>query len=106
MKVEYRQKNNIVRNGALSPGMVSEKLSDIFSELEMGWAVCDEVKVDYFGYRKEYIRRNPWLLTEYYDKYRIFTNIAADHLYNAKMMLDELIEQIDEVPEVDRENKK
>ena len=79
--------------------LVSEKLSDIFGEIEMGWAVCEDVKSDYFGYGEEYIQKHPWMLTEYYDKFRIFATVAADHIYDAKMMLYELMERINEVPE-------
>lgn len=105
METKQKQSCALIHNGALSPVEVSEKLSNIFYEIEMGWAVCEDIKSDYFGYSEEYIQKNLWMLTEYYDKFRIFANIAEGHIYDAKMMLDKLIKQIDEVPEVSKENK-
>lgn len=105
METKQKQPRTLIHNGALSPVLVSEKLSDIFCKIEMGWAVCEDIKSDYFGYSEEYIQKHPWILTGYYDKFRIFSDVVENHLYDAKIMLDELIEQIDEVPEVSRENK-
>lgn len=106
METKQKQSRTLIHNGALSPMLVSEKLSDIFCEIEMGWAVCEDIKSDYFGYSEEYIQKHPWILTAYYDKFRIFANVVADRLYDAKMMLDELMKQNDEALEVSRENKK
>lgn len=105
METKQKQSRTLIHNGALSPVLVSEKLSNIFYEIEMGWAVSEDIKSDYFGYSEEYIQKHPRNLMEYYDKFRIFANVVADHLYDAKMMLDELMEQIDEILEVSRENK-
>lgn len=105
METKQKQSRTLIHIDALSLALVSEKLSDIFYKIEMGWAVCEDIKSDYFGYSEEYIQKHPWMLTGYYDKFRIFSNAAEDYIYEAKMMLDELIKQIDEVPKVSRENK-
>lgn len=92
-------KNKLVCNGVLSPVMVSEELDDIFLKIERAYEVCSDFTSDYFGYNKEYIKEHPWFLMENYDKFRIFSNVATDYLYDAKMMLEKLMDRIGEVQE-------
>ena len=92
-------KNKLVCNGVLSPVMVSEELDDIFLKIERAYATCYDISDDYFGYSEEYVKENQWFLMGNYNKFRIFSNIAYDYLYDAKMMLEKLMDRIGEVPE-------
>lgn len=91
--------------GVLSPFEIEDKIIDIFSDIEKAWAVCAEINEGYFGCSKEYYQENLGVLIGFYDKTRIFVEIAAEHLDNAKMMLNELREYVNKVQEGENSNE-
>lgn len=105
IETEQKETHAIVRNGTLSPTLLSEEIMDIFLKIERAWAICADVNIGYFGYSEEYCQKNPWFLLYGYDKNRIFVNVVTQYLYDAKIMLDRLRERVDEIPEVSKDNK-
>lgn len=101
-KIDQSQENIC---GVLSPFEIEGKIIDIFSDIEKAWAVCAEVNEGYFGYSKKYYQENLGVLIGFYDKTRIFVEITAEHLYNAKMMLSELREYVNKVQEGENLNE-
>ena len=61
---------------------------------ERAAAITDELQNNYFGDSSEKMKESVWMLTEYYDRARILSNISHDYAYQTLKLAEALTNKV------------
>ena len=73
---------------------ISDDMLGICIVAERAAAITDELQNNYFGDSSEKMKESVWMLTEYYDRARILSNISHDYAYQTLKLAEALTNKV------------